>query len=362
VISLLSPIFFTFVIFRAVPKPSILIDQLRGSQMKSNAPFVHLLVCVSVAAAFSAIPAAASGAEIFVANEEAGTIGEYDTATATAINTSLVPGLVYPGEIAVSNGDILVSGWDGGWVDEFTASGTPVNVPLLSGFGFPAGIAVSGDDMFVTNGANKVGEFTTAGATINSSFITVSSPQFPNLYGIAVSGNDLFVGFNEFNAGAGHGKIAEYDATTGAVINANFITGLNQPEGITISGNDLFVVNNADDNNAGGILTNGTVGEYDLTTGATINSALVAGLNQPVAVAVLGNDLFVTSNPNPANTGIIGEYDLTTGTAINATFITGLDDPQGIAIIAPEPSTWVMFLVGAGTLLVYSLRKRSSQG
>jgi hypothetical protein len=327
--------------------------------MKSNSPFVHLLVCLAVAAAFSGINTAASGTEILVANEEAGTIGEYDAATGTAINTSLVPGLVSPGEIAVLGDDLFVAG--NGRIGEYTTSGALVNAALLTNLGtaFPNGIAVSGGDLFVTR-EGSVGEFTTSGVPINSSLITVSNPLVADLYGLAVSGNDLFVGFNEFNAGAGHGKIAEYDATTGAVINANFITGLNQPEGITISGNHLFVVNNADDNSEGGILTNGTVGEYDLTTGAAINSALIAGLNQPVAVAVLGNDLFVTSNPYPVNTGTVGEYDATTGASINASFISGLDDPQGIAIFAPEPSTGMMLAISATTLFVFGIRKRRS--
>jgi hypothetical protein len=39
----------------------------------------------------------------------------------------------------------------------------------------------------------------------------------------------------------GSEKIGEYDATTGGVINANFISGLNDPWGLALSGNSLFV-------------------------------------------------------------------------------------------------------------------------
>jgi hypothetical protein len=38
-------------------------------------------------------------------------------------------------------------------------------------------------------------------------------------------------------------SVGEYNATTGAAINANFITGLSEPGGVAVAGNDLFVAN-----------------------------------------------------------------------------------------------------------------------
>ena len=65
--------------------------------------------------------------------------------------------------------------------------------------------------------------------------------------------------------------MGEYDATTGATINATFIgapagvTNFN-PWGLALNGsNHLFLPDRA----------NSTVGEYDATTGATINSMLI---------------------------------------------------------------------------------------
>ena len=72
------------------------------------------------------------------------------------------------------------------------------------------------------------------------------------------------------------GVVSKYDAKTGAVINANFITGLSFPAGLALRGNTLFVVNNL----------NGTVGEYDATTGATINANFVTGLSTPFGLAI----------------------------------------------------------------------------
>jgi len=72
------------------------------------------------------------------------------------------------------------------------------------------------------------------------------------------------------------GIVSEYDAKTGEVINANFITGLSGPEGLALSGNSLFVTN----------LNGGAVGNYDANTGTAINASFITGLNNPVGLAV----------------------------------------------------------------------------
>ncbi len=177
----------------------------------------------------------------------------------------------------------------------------------------PAGVALSGNDLFVANEVSgTIGEYNaTTGAAINASLVT--GLDFPE--GIAISGNDLFVTAN--------GTIGEYNATTGAAINASLVTGLNFPDGITISGNDLFVANSgAYDSN------NGTIGEYNATTGAAINASLVSGLSYPEGVALSGNNLFVANYAG----GTIGQYNATTGAAINASLVSGLSYPQGIAV------------------------------
>jgi hypothetical protein len=64
------------------------------------------------------------------------------------------------------------------------------------------------------------------------------------------------------------GWIGEYDATTGAAINAKFITtALDSPSALALSGNILYVTNQG----------NNTVGAYDATTGAVINAASSRG-------------------------------------------------------------------------------------
>ena len=71
----------------------------------------------------------------------------------------------------------------------------------------------------------------------------------------------------------GNGAVAEYDATTGALINSSFVTGLVNPFDLTLSGNDLFVAE----------FSANRVGEYDATTGAAINANFItSGDTNPV--------------------------------------------------------------------------------
>jgi hypothetical protein len=113
-------------------------------------------------------------------------------------------------------------------------------------------------------------------------------------------------------------SVGEYNTTTGEVINASFITGLDLPIGLALRGNTLFVVN----------FGPGTVGEYDAKTGATINASFITGLNNPEGLALLGDTLFVSNFGN----GTVGEYDANTGAAINTNFIAGLARPIGLAL------------------------------
>ena len=118
-------------------------------------------------------------------------------------------------------------------------------------------------------------------------------------------------------------RISEYDTKTGEVINPSFVTGLNEPFALALVGNTLFVTNLAF-----GRRGEGTVGKYDATTGAAINPSFITGLTWPDGLAVLGDTLFVSNIRN----GTVGKYDASTGAAINTSFITGLN-PEGLAVL-----------------------------
>ena len=140
----------------------------------------------------------------------------------------------------------------------------------------------------------------------------------------------------------GSQRVGEYDARTGAAIDANFITGLGGPAGLAVQGPTpffpeglLFVAN------FGG----GTVGQYNATTGEAVNANFIKGLNLPLskpnfitglhrpsAIALLGNILFVAD----ARPDKVGEYDSITGDAIKADFISEPARPTAIAVRSPK--------------------------
>ena len=161
--------------------------------------------------------------------------------------------------------DIYVSNGANGTIGEYGLDGSTVNASLISGLNNPYGIAISGNDLFVARGDTTF-EYTTAGVTVNTSLIT----RLAQLSSIAVSGNDLFVG------DVIRGIICKY-TTTGATIAAPLITGMT-PAGIAIWHNDLFVVDTE----------NGCVYKFGTTTtpGTTVTKYLILGLNAPTAIAV----------------------------------------------------------------------------
>jgi hypothetical protein len=153
-----------------------------------------------------------------------------------------------------------------------------------------------------------VSKYDTTGKLIKANFIT--GLNFPG--GLALSGDTLFV------VDHGNNLVGKYAAATGGAINPGFITGLNFPTGLAVTGDTLFVANELP----------GTVGAYNVTTGAPINASFISGLTEPFGLAVKDNTLFVANYGN----GTVGAYNATTGAPINASFISGLTEPFGLAI------------------------------
>jgi WD40 repeat protein len=182
---------------------------------------------------------------------------------------------------------------------------------------------------------NTVGEYNaTTGATINANFITGLSDAL----GLALSGDGTAL----FVTNPGNNTVGEYNATTGAAINANFITGLSNSSGLALSddplglalsgdGTALFVANTG----------NNTVGKYNATTGAAINAKFITGLSAPWGIALSGNNLFIANSGSTIGNNTVSEYNAITGAAINANFITGLTQPTLLALgrtPTPQPT------------------------
>jgi WD40 repeat protein len=247
-------------------------------------------------------------AQLYVSQLGILTVSEYNATTGAAINANLITRLSTPSRLAVQGNTLFVANESGSVGKYDAATGAAINASFITGMQFfPQGLAVQDNILFVANfGYGTVGKYdASTGEVIDTYFITGGFPT-----ALALLGNRLFV----LDASA---SVREYNATTGAAINANLITQLSAPTGLAAQSNTLFVANSG----------SSTVGKYDATTGEAINANFITGAGLPTALAVLGDTLFVANQ-----SGTVGKYDASTGEAINANFLTGLKFPTGLAV------------------------------
>jgi hypothetical protein len=270
------------------------------------------------------------GAVIYVTSDTGGKVGEYTTAGGT-ISANLITGLTNPYGITSDASGNLYTGSIGGngTIGKYAADGTILNASLITGVK-AIGLAVNGTDLYASKyNLATVGQYTTAGGTTFSTFISgLSTP-----YGIALDGlGHLYVA----NQG-GTGAIGEYYTSNGTAVNTS-LTTVATAFGIAYGGGNLYVSDFA---------VTGHVYAFDATTGAPVSGFTPISIARPTGISIYGGSLFVASYTG----GTIGEYYTSNGTAINATLISGLTTPVGVLVV-PEPSTAVLVLLVGGALLL----------
>jgi hypothetical protein len=169
---------------------------------------------------------AISNSKFYVTNYDADTVGVYDS-NGNVINAALITGLSNPYGIAVSDTQIFVSNYSSGRVGSFTLSGAGVHTPLLTNQSGPEGLALSGNNLYVVShdsAGNKIGLYNAStGSAIDALLVTgLSKPS-----GIALLGSYILVSNN------GLGTIGEY-TTAGDPVNTSFISGLSGVRGIAV--------------------------------------------------------------------------------------------------------------------------------
>lgn len=107
-------------------------------------------------------------------------VGDHVRQTARA----LISGLSTPFGIAESGGNLFVTNYTWNTIGEYTTAGATVNAALVTGLNRPIGIAAFEGNLFVANQSNNtIGEYTMSGATVNPALV---SSGFFSPYGVAV--------------------------------------------------------------------------------------------------------------------------------------------------------------------------------
>jgi hypothetical protein len=148
------------------------------------------------------------------------TLQSYDASTGSLVNSSFITTLGAGGNgLAQSGGVIYASSINPSTMGTYNAAtGAALNASFISGSG-AGGIAVSGTDLFWRTPSGIAEYDAISGAPINLTFASIPGGG-ATTYSIAIQGNTIYVG----SAIGPSSKISEYDATTGALIDANFIT------------------------------------------------------------------------------------------------------------------------------------------
>ena len=248
-----------------------------------------------------------------------GNVRQYST-SGQLLNGSFITGIEGPWGIAADDaGAVYV--WDYyGTVRKYSGDGTLLNNSLISGQGVSyGGMTFHNGSLYLTEwSTRRIAQYTTSGAIVNASLVSgldyATKPTFGgngNMYVLLA------------------GKISEYTPTGSFVKNIN-ISGLAYPGGLAMDQNYFYI----SDYGLNKIL------KYTLG-GTLVSSALITGLQSPGDIYLDGDGgLYVINRGG----GAIGKYS-TTGVTINSSFVSGLTTPLSFVVV-PEPATITVTILG----------------
>lgn len=280
----------------------------------------------SLASLLLLVTLSAGAQTLYVADMANKRIQTHDASSGAAINLSFITGLNNPWGIAVAGDLLFVSDLDG--TDDVGAYDATTGVYLfdLAGTAGSIDVAVSGNTVYVlVYSSGKVMTFdATTGAVISPSFIT---GNLAGGQGIAVAGGNLYGAMN------GDLAIRLWDTWTGVLLNSTFATTLACPEDVDVSGDTLYVTAGGSGSGEGGL--NRKVETFNATTGDLINNNFVS---QNGTSYVVARDGVLYVSGAASGTGVRA-YDATTGAALPG-FTPIAGSFRGVALSAvPEPAT-----------------------
>jgi hypothetical protein len=150
-------------------------------------------------------------------------------------------------------------------------------------------------------------------------------------------------------------NITEFDQN-GNLMDANYATGLANPEGLGFDANGNLYVDESLPAPA-----QGYVAEFS-PSGTLINVSFATGLDEPIGMAFnASGDLYVVNSEIPKDGAPFTVSEFNASGDLIDTLSGGLDEPTYIAIeAAPEPSTRALLALGAAGLV--GLRRRQGAG
>jgi hypothetical protein len=222
------------------------------------------------------------------------------------------------GSHGLARGQILVSDSLNNTIGQWTTSGSAVNSSWITGLSGPDGIAASGGYLYVANNTNNtIAKYTMSGQLVDASFITAGMNEPTQ---ILASGTDLYV------MNTGNSTIGKY-TTSGQTVNTAFIT-LTQsyPYSMALSGTSLFVVAKSEGSHSH---SNSFVVQYDTANGGFVGDIIPELPGSPpgfYGLAASATNLYVSFY---YTNGFVSEYT-TAGSLVNEKFIDNLTAPQNL--------------------------------
>jgi hypothetical protein len=293
-----------------------------------------------------AVPAASRADDLYVSNFGNGTISKVSTTDGSV--STFASGLSNPEGLAFDSSGRLYVALQSGGIDRISSVGNVSQFASNFGYDDMNGVAFdSSGNLYVaatgsTNSAyvSAILKLNSQGVLVNSwrwLFATSSGPLQPTGLAFDSTGN-LFV--------------TDYSGNALWSISPSGV-----PTKITpMSVNPLGLAFDKQGNLFVGNLSSWTI---DKVTPSFAVSTFASGIDDPQGLAFdAAGNLYVANSPNDA-VGTTLTRITPDGTA--SVFATGLNRPAYIAVQVPEPSTWVMLVLGVGALLGnLRLRRRSS--
>ena len=218
------------------------------------------------------------------------------------------------------------------WItDLIRLNSTHLKRPAALALVLMAMLVTARGQLFVTseNGfANdaSLGEYNLDGSAINASLIPSGGLYLP--LGMTITGSSLYI-----TDGGAANSIGQY-TTSGGTVHSTLVSGLNAPYGIATDGSFVYVVNTG----------SGTIGKYT-TSGTLVSASLVSLLTSAGALAISGNNLFVAYT-----NGAVGEWT-TSGALVHQFLLSGFS--SGISALAISGNN--LFVAGGnGTIGEYT--------